>query len=235
MAVPDRMDQRLRALGLVEGQRAARALFAEVTARGLIAPGWVESEVAYRIGELAREMSPRVPHRPRPLVRSGPRCVLSGGERPGDDRVIEADDMVITDLGPMFAGYGTGFIRTAVVGRDPARLRLLGDLPKISAAVREAFHAELPMTGGQLYTVAQTLATKAGWVLGGWHTGHLADVTPPANADTDRPEAHLAPGNDLPLRRTTDEGGQAHWILEIHLVDEHQGFGGSHTELLDLA
>jgi hypothetical protein len=39
MAAPDRMDERLRALGLVEGQRMAQALFAEVAARGLIAPG----------------------------------------------------------------------------------------------------------------------------------------------------------------------------------------------------
>ncbi|MEU6048836.1 M24 family metallopeptidase [Streptomyces xanthochromogenes] len=235
MAVPDRMDEQLRALGLVEGQRAARALFSEVTARGLIAPGWLESEVADRIRELAREMSPRVPRRPLPVVRSGPQCVLPGGQEPTDDRVIEPDDLVIADLGPMFAGYGTAFARTAVAGQDPDRLRLLDDLPRVFTAVREAFRAELPMTGAALYAEARTLATKAGWTLGGWHAGRLTDATPPARADSVRAEAWISPDNDRPLRRTTDEGHQAHWVLEIHLVDEHRGFGGAYTGLLDLA
>ncbi|MFB6671062.1 hypothetical protein ACFCWG_01475 [Streptomyces sp. NPDC056390] len=39
MAALDRMDERLRTLGLVEGRRMAQALFAEVAARGLI-PSW---------------------------------------------------------------------------------------------------------------------------------------------------------------------------------------------------
>uniref|UniRef100_UPI0036551554 hypothetical protein n=1 Tax=Streptomyces sp. NPDC058385 TaxID=3346473 RepID=UPI0036551554 len=38
MTAPDRIDERLRALGLVEGQRTAQALFAEVAARGLTPP-----------------------------------------------------------------------------------------------------------------------------------------------------------------------------------------------------
>ncbi|MGW2794142.1 M24 family metallopeptidase [Streptomyces sp. NPDC001251] len=235
MAVPDRMDERLRALGLVEGQRAARDLFAEVTARGLIAPGWLDSEVASRIGELARELYPRVPHRPLPVVRSGPRCMPSGSPGSIDDRAIEPDDMVVADLGPMFAGYGTLFARTAVAGRAPERLRLVDALPKIFTAVRDAFHAELPMTGRQLYAEAEVLAVKAGWVLSARHAGRLTSVPPPEHADGSRPEAWIGPDNDRPLRRTTDEGRQAHWILEIHLADEHRGFGGSYTGLLDLA
>ncbi|WP_327286036.1 hypothetical protein [Streptomyces sp. NBC_01205] len=32
----------------------------------------------------------------------------------------------------------------------------------------------------------------------------------------------------LPLLRTTATGWKAHWLLEIHLIDEHAGFGASH-------
>jgi hypothetical protein len=46
--------------------------------------------------------------------------------------------------------------------------------------------------------------------------------------------AHIAPGNDTPLRRTDRTGKLCHWILEIHLVDQERGFGGFHEELLDL-
>ncbi|WP_405763498.1 hypothetical protein [Streptomyces sp. NBC_00045] len=40
--------------------------------------------------------------------------------------------------------------------------------------------------------------------------------------------------DDLPLLRTTATGWKAHWLLEIHLIDEHAGFGASHKALLDL-
>ncbi|MFB6811426.1 hypothetical protein [Streptomyces sp. NPDC056387] len=48
------MDERLRLLGLTEGQRQIRALFAEVTARHVVAPGACESGVGDRVGDLAR-------------------------------------------------------------------------------------------------------------------------------------------------------------------------------------
>ncbi|MFG2989123.1 hypothetical protein ACGFZK_07450 [Streptomyces sp. NPDC048257] len=56
MAVPDRMDERLRALGLVEAQRMAQAVLADVTGRGLIAPGRTERRVDARIAEVARRV-----------------------------------------------------------------------------------------------------------------------------------------------------------------------------------
>ncbi|WP_407840307.1 hypothetical protein ACE1OC_34740 [Streptomyces sp. DSM 116496] len=52
MAVPDRMDERLRALRLVEEQRMAQAVFAE---GGLISPGSTECEVDDRIWDVAGE------------------------------------------------------------------------------------------------------------------------------------------------------------------------------------
>ncbi|MER6253865.1 hypothetical protein ABT224_21175 [Streptomyces sp. NPDC001584] len=113
MSVPDRMDERLRAMGLVETQRMAEALFAGTAARGLVAPGRGEREASDRIGHL--------------------------------------------------------------VGADP------------SAGVRDA-----------------------------------------------RPDAYICAENDRPLCRTVEGGWQAHWILEIHLVDERRGFGGSCKRLLDL-
>ncbi|MFD9821575.1 hypothetical protein [Streptomyces violascens] len=64
---------------------------------------------------------------------------------------------------------------------------------------------------------------------GGRRVGHLAGATPAAQGDS-----YIGPDNDQPLRRTTEGGWQAHWVLELHLVDEHRGFGGSFKGLLDL-
>ena len=36
------------------------------------------------------------------------------------------------------------------------------------------------------------------------------------------------------MRRTDPSGRVAHWILEIHLIDEDRQFGGFYEELLTL-
>ncbi|MFE0186640.1 M24 family metallopeptidase [Streptomyces sp. NPDC059008] len=235
MAVPDRMDERLRTLGLVETQRMAQTLFAEVTTRGLIAPGRREREAGDRIGELAREVCGPVACPPRRVVRAGPHSVLPYGQEPPVDREIGADDIVVVDLGPLLPGYETGFARTIVLGEDPDKHRLRADLPKMFAQAREAFHVDRAVTGRQLHAEVQALAAKAGWTPAGWYAGHLAGAAPAAHAQDARADSYIGPDNALPLRRIDEGGWRAHWVLEIHLVDEHQGFGGSYKELLDLA
>ncbi|MFJ8159459.1 M24 family metallopeptidase [Streptomyces sp. NPDC096136] len=234
MAIPDRMDERLRALGLVEAQRKAEALFAEVVRRGLIAAGSSEYEATDRIGDLARELLGTRVRWPGRIVRSGPHTLLPCGDEPPADRVIGAADTVTVHFGPLFAGQGTDFARTVVLGDDPARLKLCEDLPRIFAAGRETFHADRHITGGRLFGELQALAGKAGWTLGGWHAGHVIGETPAANPMCAQADAYIGPDNGEPLRRTTPGGWQAHWLLEIHLVDEHTGFGGTHKALLDL-
>ncbi|MFB7991564.1 M24 family metallopeptidase [Streptomyces sp. NPDC056002] len=230
MAAPDRMDERLRALGLVEGQRMAQALFAEVAARGLIAPGSSEREVSDRIGALAREARAWRTCGSWRAVRSGPHCALPAGQEPPEDRIIGEDDIVIADLGPVLAGYASGFVRTVVTGQDPDRRRLSDDLPRLFTAAREAFHADRTLTGSRLHAEVRTLATEAGWTLGGRHAGHIVGT----DARCARSDAYISPANDRPLRRTAEDGWQAHWLLEITLLDEHGGFSGSHKGLLDL-
>ncbi|WP_445270023.1 M24 family metallopeptidase [Streptomyces sp. DSM 41634] len=234
MAIPDRMDERLRALNLVEGQRKAQTLFAEATRRGLMAAGRSEYEVTDRIGDLARELWGTRVRWPGRIVRSGPHAVLPSGEEPSADRVIGAGDTVTAHFSPLLAGHGTDYTRTTVLGDDPARLRLREDLPAIFAAGRAVFRSDARITGRQLYAELGALADKAGWSLGGRHPGHLAGEAPAANPMCARPDACIGPDNDQPLRRTTSDGWRAHWLLEIHLVDDHAGFAGSHKALLDL-
>ncbi|MFE2855711.1 M24 family metallopeptidase [Streptomyces lavendulae] len=234
MAIPDRMDERLKALGLVEAQRKAEALFAEVARRGLVAAGSSEYEVTDRIGDLARELLGTRERWPGRIVRSGPHTLLPYGAEPPADRVIDAGDTVTAHFGPLLAGQGTDFARTLVLGDDPAGRRLREDLPKVFAAGREAFRADPRITGRQLYAALRDLAATAGWALGGWHAGHLTGEAPAADPICARADAYIGPDNDRPLRRTTPGGWQAHWVLEVHLVDERARLGGTHKALLDL-
>ncbi|MFB7255575.1 M24 family metallopeptidase [Streptomyces nojiriensis] len=233
MPVPDRMDERLRALGLVEAQRMAEALFAAAAARGLVAPGRSEREVGDRIGDLAGELFGTAARLPGPIVRSGPHTLLPYGPKT-PDRVIGEDDVVVAELGSVLAVSEAGFASTLVVGEDPDRHRLALDLPKVFAACREALLADARLTGGRLHAELRALAAAAGWTVAGWHCGHLVGADPSAGAWDARPEAYICPENDRPLRRTVEGGWQAHWVLEIHLVDGLRGFGGSYKRLLDL-
>ncbi|AJT70066.1 M24 family metallopeptidase [Streptomyces chattanoogensis] len=234
MAVPDRMDEQLRALGLVEAQRRAAALFAEVEARGLVAPGYGEREVSDRIRDLANAMFGTTKYWHKRIVRSGPNTVFPYKENP-PDRIIGEDDIAFVDFGPLFEEYEADFGRTFVFGEDPAKHRLRNDLPLVFAAGREAFRADPDITGGRLHAEVQALAAKAGWTLGGWHAGHLVGEFPHETIDGALVESYITPDNDHPIRRTDRAGWRCHWILEIHLVDEQNGFGGFYEQLLDLA
>lgn len=150
------------------------------------------------------------------------------------DRVIRVDDIVVIDLGPLFAGHETDFARTVVVGDDPGRRRLVEDLATVGAAAREMFLEQDGLTGRQLHAEMQALTWKAGWSLGTWQVGRLCGQAPAVGGSAPEPCSFIGPDNDEPLRRTAAGGWRAHWILEMRLVDDYSGFGGSFKQLLDL-
>ncbi|POX44202.1 aminopeptidase [Streptomyces sp. Ru71] len=225
------MDERLRALGLAEAQRMAEALFADVMARDVITPGRGTREAGRWIGDLARQAYGPAARRTEPVIRSGPHTMTPYEPEP-PDRVVGEDDVVVADLGPILRGYETQFARTVAFGNDPHKHSLVEDLPRVFDAGRKAFYTDTGITGRQLYAEVQAVAAKAGWTLGGGHVGRLVGADPAT--DFHHGHAFLCPDNDQPLRRIVHGGWQAHWILEIHLVDEQQGFGGTHKGLLNL-
>ncbi|TVL88743.1 M24 family metallopeptidase [Streptomyces sp. SAJ15] len=223
-----------RVAGLVAAQEKAIALFAEVEARGLVAPGRGEREVSDDIRDLANEMFGTTRHWHKRIIRSGPNTLLPYRENP-PDRVITEDDIAFADFGPIFEEYEADFGRTYVLGADPDKHRLLRDLPRIFDAGRAAFAADPDITGGQLHAEVERLAAEAGWSLGIWHAGHLVGEFPHESNDGAKAESYITPDNDTPLRRTDRAGRICHWILELHLVDRRRGFGGFYEQLLDLA
>ncbi|GGP33491.1 M24 family metallopeptidase [Streptomyces melanogenes] len=223
-----------REAGLVAAQEKAIALFAEVEARGLVAPGVGEREASDRIRDLANDMFGTTKHWHKRIVRSGPNSLLPYRENP-PDRIIGEDDVAFADFGPIFEEYEADFGRTYVFGDDPDKHRLLADLPRVFDAGRAAFAADPDITGKQLHAEVERLAAEAGWTLGIWHAGHLVGEFPHETNDGAKTESYITPDNDNPLRRTDRRGRVCHWILELHFVDERRGFGGFYEQLLDLA
>ena len=218
---------------LLNAQANAVALFDEVLARGIIAPGQGEQAASDRIRDLANEMFGKTRHWHKRIVRSGPNTLSPYRENP-PDRVIEADDIVFADFGPIFEEFEADLGRTYVLGDDPVKHRLAGDLPVIFGAGRRYFIGRPQVTGAQLYAEIARLAREAGWSLGGTHAGHLVGEFPHEKIDGDDIESYIAPGSTTPMRRHDKAGRRCHWILEIHLIDTARRFGGFYEQLLDL-
>jgi Xaa-Pro aminopeptidase len=222
-----------RAERLLRAQATAEALFDEVVARGIVAAGRSEQAVSDEIRDLANEMFGTTKHWHKRIVRSGPHTLFPYRENP-PDRVIEADDIVFADFGPIFEEFEADLGRTYVLGDDPAKRRLAGDLPVIFGAGRRYFAAHPGITGAELHAEVARLAGEAGWSLGGRHAGHLVGEFPHEKIDGADIESYIAPGNTTPMRRHDKTGRRCHWILEVHLTDKARQFGGFYEQLLDL-
>lgn len=224
---------------MVQSQRRAQLeaaevrgnqLFDAVEAAGLIMPGKSEQTLSDEIYALARDQFGVVQHWHKRIVRSGANTVATYYDDP-PLRMIEPDDTVYLDFGPVLEGFEADLGRSYALGADPDKQRLVGDLPKVFARVQARYHARPEMTGDELYALAQEQAQSEGWIFGGriaGHTIHGPFPHPPVPR-----EGHLiAPVNHLPMSRPGPDGQERHWILEIHLVDPQRRFGGFYERLL---
>jgi Xaa-Pro aminopeptidase len=225
--------EQLRTARLLAAQDKAAQLFAQIQERHLIAPGVSERQASDAIRDLAAEMFDVDRHWHKRVVRAGPNTLQPYRENP-PDRLIEADDVVFCDFGPIFEGWEADFGRTFVLGDDPVKHRLRDDLPGVWQAGREFFDEHLDVTGEQLFAHMVQLSEQAGWEFGGSIAGHLVGEFPHETIDGDDIESYIAPGSHRPMRRLDRAGQQCHWILEVHMIDRARRFGGFHEELLDI-
>ena len=226
-------DEDERARLLLDAEAKAEQLFDAMVARGIVAPGVRETEASNAVRDLAGELFGVQRFWHKRIVRAGENTLTPYRENP-PDRVIEADDIVFVDFGPIFEEWEADFGRTYVLGDDPVKQRLRDDLPVIFDAGRRHFHDHPDITGAQLYAHVVGLAEQAGWEFGGAHSGHLVGQFPHEQIDGDKIESYIAPGSDNPMRRRDRSGRVCHWILEVHLVDRERRIGGFYEQLLDI-
>jgi len=216
---------------LIEAQRKAEFLFADIVKGGLIRPGVLESELSAQIHALARQNYGVARHWHKRVVRAGPNTMLSYYDEP-PDRAVEADDTVYLDFGPVFNSWEADYGRTYVVGNDPVKHRLVADIEAAFADGRRYFENTPGLTAGGLYDYVANLATRKGWTFGAESAGHLIGHFPHETAPAESKRLSIRSGNDLDLRAPDAKGAPRHWILEIHFVDRVRQFGGFFEQLL---
>jgi Xaa-Pro aminopeptidase len=223
-------EEQQRAASLQDAQNKALAMFEEI-ARDLIRPGISEKELSDQIHELGNKRHGVRTHWHKRVVRSGSNTLKPYAENP-PDRIIESDDILFVDLGPVFEEWEADFGRTYVLGNDPAKLKIRDALEPMWKRVKSRFDSNPDMTGEELYDIACDAAREAGFVFGGPHSGHLVGSFPHERIPNDKITLYITKGNQDRMRSIDKKGYRRHWILEIHLVDLERQIGGFLEQLL---
>ena len=220
--------RRARRRSLNDAEAQAVALFRCIEERNIIQPGRTEREVNEDIHALAAEFGTTT-HWHKRIVRAGRNTLCPYDDNP-PDLVIQDDDLVFVDLGPVFDDWEADFGRTYVIGDDPVKRQLVTDVESAFAVGRRFMRDHSQASGADVYAFMEDVARSRGWELGQWHTGHLIGDFPHARPP-EKVHNFLMPGNDQPLHGLREDGQPLEWILEVHFVDPHRGIGAFFEQL----
>lgn len=216
---------------LRDAEARARALFAECVRRGLIVAGKSERALNEEVFALAHELFGVRRYWHKRIVRAGRNTLLPYDDNP-PDLVLQPDDVVFFDFGPVFEDWEADLGQTFVLGDDPRRHRLAADVARAWDDGAAYFRAHPDVTAAELYGHVTALARRAGWDFGHVHCGHLVGRFPHERLEGDDVTRYLRADNPTPLRRLGASGEPLRWILEVHLVDRAAGYGGFQEALL---
>jgi Xaa-Pro dipeptidase len=220
-----------RTAALADAQAKAQALFAEIERTGLLRPGASESAISKEIFRLSRDRFNAGRHWHKRVIRAGVNSTLPYQAEP-PERVLEADDIVYVDLGPIFEEWEADFGRTFVIGNDPSKQKIARDAEAGFNEGKAFFKSKPDITGAELYRKAIEIAARGGWDFGNAHAGHTVGEFPHEKIDGDRITLYIHPDNHQPLRSVNAQGLQRHWILEMHLVEKEKRYGAFFEELI---
>lgn len=222
-----------RSTSLLDAQAKADALFRQIEREGFIRPGVSESALNEDIYALAHRMYGVDKYWHKRIVRAGENTLLPYDENP-PDLVLQDDDILFLDLGPVFADWEADFGRTFVLGNNPQKHKLRRDVEIAFAEGKRYFHAHPEIKANELYEYATSLAKKYGWEFGGPIAGHLLGQFPHERIPNDKISLYVHPENPLRMSDADADGRFRHWILEIHFVDRAHKIGGFYEELLTI-
>lgn len=228
-------------MALVEEQRAARLqdaqdkaaeLFDEIE-KNLLRPGIGEKALSDEIHKLGTERCGVRTHWHKRVVRSGPNTMCAYSDSP-PDRIIQPDDILIVDLGPVFEEWEADFGRTFVLGDDPRKKAIRDAIEPIWKEVKAKYKENPDMTGTELYKIAkETVETHPGsWTFGGKLAGHIVGSFPHERIPKDKVSLYITEGNDNSMNCVGKDGHKRHWILEIYIHDVKNQIGGFYEQLL---
>lgn len=219
---------------LIHAQQNAEKLFREIESRSLIFPNKSEKILNDEVYELAFEMFGIRKYWHKRIVRSGKNTLLPYKENP-TDLIIQPDDILFFDFGPVFEDWEADFGRTYVLGNDLNKMKLKNDIESAWYDGKKYYDAHTSeLTGAKFYQYISSLAQQYGWDFGNIHCGHLIGNFPHEHILGDEEHNYLHPNNHIKLNELDIQGNPRDWILEIHFINKERTFGGFFEQLLSV-
>lgn len=216
---------------LVKAEKIAVRLFAEIEERNLIVAGKDEETLNKEVFKLAKEVFNIEKHWHKRIVRSGANTLYPYKENP-PNKIIQEDDILFFDFGPIIENWEADVGRTYVIGKDPLKLKLKKDIEIAWKETKNWFDTQTEVKASKLYEFAQNKATQYGWEFGGEIAGHLIGEFPHETLEPDTYQLYVHPNNHNNMLELDSNGQKRNWILELHFVDKTTKIGGFYEQLL---
>ena len=209
---------------LIAAEEKAATLFKEIESRKIIRPGVTEKEINEVVFKLADELYGIKKYWHKRIVRAGENTLHPYDENP-PNLIVQEDDIVFLDFGPILEEWEADYGRTYVVGNDAYKIKLAEDSERLWHIAQELVQKNPAITGAELYRYCVSLAEDAGWEFGGPIAGHLIGHFPHEQLDGEEKTNYIHPENHVSMNELNTRGKQRHWIIEIHLVDRQLKIG----------
>lgn len=216
---------------LIEAEEIAVQLFKAIEDRRLIQPGKSEDELNEDIFHLADELYGIKKYWHKRIVRSGVNTLSPYDDNP-PTLVIQQDDILFLDFGPILEDWEADFGRTYVIGNDPHKHKLKSSIETAWHEARDWFHQHTSLTGAAYWHYLLALAKRHGYTYGGQLGGHLIGHFPHERLEPKNYGLYVHPENPNDMFLPDAEGNKREWILEIHFVDRERQIGGFFEQLL---
>ena len=216
---------------LIEAEAKALQLFNAIEDRKIIIAGKTEEQINTEIYNLAFELFGIEIYWHKRIVRAGTNTLKPYDANP-PDLILQKDDIVFLDFGPVFEDWEADFGRTYVIGNDPQRHKLKADVELAWHEAKKWFNKQTKLTGAEFHQYIIELAEKYGYAYGGQLAGHLIGHFPHERLEPKNYGLYVHPENPNDMFLPDENGNKRHWILEIHFVNNEKQIGGFFEQLL---
>lgn len=217
---------------LINAQNISIQFFKAIEENNLIIAGKSEEQLNLEVCDLALKKFGIEKHWHKKIVRSGKNTLAIYPDNP-PNRIIDKDDILFIDLGPIVEGYEADIGRTYVVGSNPQKLKLKNDVEEAWYEIQEWYQQQTIVKASELFRYAAEKTKELGWEFGGEIAGHIVGRYPHEQpADPKSLELDVHPDNHNDMFLPDAYGNPRHWILELQFIDKENEMGGYFEQLL---
>ena len=216
---------------LIDAEEKAQQLFKAIEDRNIIVVGKSEEEINTEIYNLAFELFKIEKYWHKRIVRAGANTLKPYDANP-PDLILQNDDILFLDFGPVFEDWEADFGRTYVIGNDPLKHKLKADIELAWYEAKKWFDKQTKLTGAQFHQYIIELTKQYGYAYGGQLAGHLIGNFPHERLEPKNYGLYVHPENPNDMFLPDANGNKRHWILEIHFINTEIQFGGFFEQLL---